>query len=93
MDPKLLNVVDNTLVTDGEFVTQEDQNNLQVTILEIQNLELQGRIMQQQLMELAKVMAEKQKILREKSEVMNKKYGITMGKDKIGPDGRIVRGG
>lgn len=73
-------------------LTADEQNRLNVKVLAIQNLDLQGKLLHRDLENLAKQMTTLQEELKRESEEIFGRYGMTVGKDRIGPDGVFVRG-
>lgn len=88
----------NAKIDDNGFVTgekpkkvsQEDQQTIEILYLKIENLKLQERLLQADIIKAGSQKTQLQQELMMKAEEFRQKYGIVLGHDKIAPDGTII---
>lgn len=73
-------------------LTDVERLELEASFLKIKNLELQGKLLQQDMVRAATMLQEEQKVLQALVGNINTKYEISVGRDTIQPDGTILRG-
>jgi len=71
-------------------ITLEDRQSVELLYVKIENLKLQQRILQGDLVKSSEMIQGLQKELMSKSEEFQKKYGVVLGRDQIAADGTIV---